>query len=98
MADVRDSCKAFVPQLCYAIENAVDRNAESLGDMRSAGVSHSATLEAAADVRAATTVLATSETASLASGSSTRCYSSGAHRTPHEKAGARLWQLMGDIP
>ena len=54
MADVRDSCKAFVPQLCYAIEMAVDRNAESLGDTRNAGVSHSATLEAAADVRAAT--------------------------------------------
>ena len=28
VADVRESCKAFVPQLCqcYAIETAVDRN------------------------------------------------------------------------
>ena len=58
MADVRDSsrCKAFVSQLCYAIETrtAVDRNAESIGDTHNAGVSLSAIVEAAVDMRSAT--------------------------------------------
>jgi hypothetical protein len=49
MIGVRDACKAFVPQLCDAIELAVARNAESLRDTRNAGVSHDA-ITAAIDV------------------------------------------------
>ena len=56
MADVRDSCKAFLPQLCDAMKIAVDRNAESLSDTRNAGVSHSAILDAVSFVRSASTV------------------------------------------
>ena len=44
IADVRNSCRAFVPQLGYAIEMAVDLNAKSVGDLRNAGV-HSATCD-----------------------------------------------------
>ena len=38
MSDVRDSSKAFLPQLFNAIEIAVDRNAERLSDARKASL------------------------------------------------------------
>ena len=48
---VREACKAFVPTLCAAIEDAVERNGESMSDTRNAGVSHGDILDAASTVR-----------------------------------------------
>ena len=48
---VREACKAFVPTLCAAIEDAVERNGESMSDTRNAGVSHGDILDAACTVR-----------------------------------------------
>lgn len=52
IADVRNSCKAFLPQLCDAIEMAVAKNGESMSDTRHAGVSHGTILDAVEGVRA----------------------------------------------
>ena len=53
MAEVRDACKSFLPQLCELIEAAVSRNAESMSNTINAGVSHSDILDAIAKVRLA---------------------------------------------
>ena len=53
MGGARETCKAFVPQLCEFIEAAVVRNGESMSNTSKAGVSHSEILDAARDVRAA---------------------------------------------
>jgi hypothetical protein len=53
MAEVRESCQSFIPQLCEFIDAAVARNGESMSNTSHAGVSHSAILDATADVRAA---------------------------------------------
>lgn len=53
IAEVRDACKSFLPQLCELIEAAVSRNAESMSNTINAGVSHSDILDAIAEVRLA---------------------------------------------
>jgi len=51
MADVRESCRAFLPQLCNTIEVAVVKNGEGLSNTSNAGVSHRDTLDAVQNVR-----------------------------------------------
>lgn len=52
---VRQSCREFIPQLCDAVESAVDFNASSLSDTRNAGVQHGDILDAVNAVRQAAT-------------------------------------------
>ena len=51
MVDVRESCKAFLPKLCDAIEMAVAKNGESMSNTINAGVSHRDILDASWMVR-----------------------------------------------
>jgi hypothetical protein len=53
MAEVREACKSFLPQLCEFIDAAVARNGESMSNTSHAGVSHSAIFDATAEVRVA---------------------------------------------
>ena len=53
MAEVREACKSFLLQLCEFIDAAVARNGESMSNTSHAGVSHSAILDATAEVRVA---------------------------------------------
>jgi hypothetical protein len=50
---VREACKAFLPKLCDAIDDAVARNAESMSNTQNAGVSHSDISKAVEAVRSA---------------------------------------------
>ena len=51
MVAVRAMCKDFLPRLCDKIDEAVDKNADSMSDTRNAGVSHSDITNAVAEVR-----------------------------------------------
>ena len=53
---IREACKTFIPQLCDAIEEAVERNSESMGNTQNAGVSHNDIDIAVSDVRVSATV------------------------------------------